>query len=187
MRALGYEVTGVDPEAPAGPEYEQIEFEQYAATGSLDALVGCTSLHHVADLDTVLDKIDSMLVPNGTVVIIEWAHERFDEATARWCFNRLGATGEGWLQHHYERWQESGRGWGEYLAAWVQDEHLHPGTDIIGGLKARFETQSVSEGPYLFADLNGVTSEDEQAAIDAGQIQAGCLRYVGQRREGRRT
>ena len=185
MTALGYDASGVDPEAPAEPGYEQIEFEKYAVSEPVDALVASVSLHHVADLGIVLDKISSLLKPGATVVVIEWAHERFDETTARWCFDRLGATGEGWLRHHRERWQESGQDWDEYFEAWIHDEHLHRGGDIIRGLETRFETQSVSEGPYLFADLDGVTSDDEQAAIDAGQIQPGCLRYVGQRRENR--
>jgi hypothetical protein len=30
-----------------------------------------------------------LLVPGGVLVVVEWAWERFDEATARWCFARL--------------------------------------------------------------------------------------------------
>ena len=30
LQAAGYEVTGVDPEAPAGPGYRQAEFERWA-------------------------------------------------------------------------------------------------------------------------------------------------------------
>jgi SAM-dependent methyltransferase len=182
LRASGYDAVGVDPAAPDGPEYEQLEFEQYASPDPVDALVASVSLHHVADLDVVLDRINSTLKPGATLVVIEWAHERFDEATARWCFDRLSATGEGWLNHHQERWQASAQGWDEYFETWIKDEHLHPGGDIIRGLQTRFETQSVTEGPYLFADLDGVTSDDEQVAIDAGLIQPGCLRFVGKRR-----
>src|SRR5215831_14185540 len=43
----------------------------------------------------------------------------------------------------------------------------------------------LGHGPYFFADLAGVSEADEQAAIDAGQIQAGRIEYVGQRRDGR--
>jgi Methyltransferase domain len=50
MQAAGYQATGVDPEAPPGPSYRQVEFERYAAPGQLDAIVACTSLHHVAGL-----------------------------------------------------------------------------------------------------------------------------------------
>jgi SAM-dependent methyltransferase len=52
-------------------------------------VVACTSLHHVADLDQVLDLIHDTLTPGGVLVVVEWARERFDETTARWCFARL--------------------------------------------------------------------------------------------------
>lgn len=131
----------------------------------------------------MLDRINSVLKPGGTVVVVEWAYERFDEATARWCFDRLAAgTDEGWLHNHRGRWRESGRAWDGYFQAWVSEEQLHAGRDIIRGLQARFDTQLFSEGSYLFTDLDGVTSADEQAAIDARLIQATGLRYVGQRR-----
>jgi hypothetical protein len=55
----------------------------------VECVMACTSLHHVADLDDVLDRVGAVLVPGGAVVVVEWAWERFDEATARWCFARL--------------------------------------------------------------------------------------------------
>lgn len=183
MRALGYDAIGVDPDAPDGPEYDQTEFERRDVTEPLDALVASTSLHHVADLDVVLDRINSVVDLGGTVVVVEWAHERFDEATAHWCFDRLApGDEEGWLHHHRDRWRESGRDWDGYFQAWVSDERLHAGHDIMRGLQARFDTRAVDTGPYFFTDLDGITSADEQAAIDAGLIQATGLRYVGQRR-----
>jgi SAM-dependent methyltransferase len=89
MEAAGYQAIGVDPEAPPGLSYRQVEFERYGTAGQLDAIVACTSLHHVADLAGVLDLVAGVLVPGGRAVIVEWARERFDEATARWCFARL--------------------------------------------------------------------------------------------------
>ena len=99
MQAAGYQATGVDPEAPRGSSYRQVEFERYAVPGQLDAIVACTSLHHVADLAAVLDLVAGALVPGGRAVIVEWARERFDEATARWCFARLPEPDDdpGWL------------------------------------------------------------------------------------------
>lgn len=37
----------------------------------------------------------------------------------------------------------------------------------------------LSTGPYYFPDLADADADAEQAAIDAGQIKAGCLRYAG--------
>ena len=74
----------------------------------MDAVIACTSLHHVPDLDLALDLIAA--TGAGTVVVIECAHERFDERTAQWCFAHL-AEGEqepGWLHAHREQFAESG-------------------------------------------------------------------------------
>jgi 2-polyprenyl-3-methyl-5-hydroxy-6-metoxy-1,4-benzoquinol methylase len=67
MQAAGYQATGVNPEAPPGSSYRQVEFERYAAPGRLDAIVECTSLHHVADLSAVLDLAAQAIAPGGRV------------------------------------------------------------------------------------------------------------------------
>ena len=183
MRTAGYDATGIDPEAPDGPWYERAEFERYQVPAPVGAVVACTSLHHVADLGEVLDLVAEALVPGGTVVVVEWARERFDEATAQWCFDRLpGPPDEhNWLQGRCEEWRVSGLTWDDYCRGWAADEGLHAGADIVRELDARFGRQLLGDGPYFFADLAGVSEADEQAAIDAGEIQAGRIAYVGRR------
>jgi SAM-dependent methyltransferase len=180
----GYQATGVDPEAPPGPSYRQVEFERYDLPGRVDAVVACTSLHHAADLGTALDLVAAALVPGGVTVIVEWARERFDEATARWCFSRLPEAGDhpGWLHHRQAEWRESGQPWDAYLGSWEQAEGLHAGKDILDGLDSRFDSRLATYGPYFFPELDGTSEADEQAAIDRGLIQANRLQYVGQRR-----
>ena len=92
--------------------------------------------------------------------MVEWARERFDEATAEWCFARLPAPGEdrGWLNDRYEQWQASGQRWDAYFRSWADGEGLHSGEDILRALQARFETRELSYGAYFFPDLSG-TSE----------------------------
>jgi hypothetical protein len=58
---------------------------------------------------------------------------------------------------------------------------LHPGEAILGGLDVRFTRRFYAEGPYFFADLAGASEAEEQGAIDAGQIQAGGIRYAATR------
>src|SRR5438445_8208196 len=43
LESAGHEATGVDPEAPQGPAYHQVEFERYDLPGQVDAIVACTS------------------------------------------------------------------------------------------------------------------------------------------------
>jgi SAM-dependent methyltransferase len=231
LESAGYQATGIDPEGPPGSSYRQVEFESYEAPSPVDAVVASASLHHVADLAVVLDQVNALLVPAGRVVIVEWAHERFDEPTARWCFARLPETGHhaedharspepgqhhaglpaedharppepaehharppepghdhsqqpgedhAWLDHRRAEWRESGQPWDDYLRSWA--EHLHSGQDILAALEERFDSETVTYGPYFFADLAGTSEADEQAAIDGGLIQANRIRYAGRRR-----
>ena len=66
LHASGYEAVGIDPEAPLGPGYSQVEFEHYDMPWAADAIVACASLHHVADLGAVLDLVEAALVPGGS-------------------------------------------------------------------------------------------------------------------------
>jgi SAM-dependent methyltransferase len=188
LQSAGYAAAGIDPEAPEGAGFRRVEFEDYLPSRPADAIIACTSLHHVADLDRVLDLAAAALMPAGVLVVVEWARERFDEATADWCFARLPTPGEdhGWLNDRYEQWQASGRPWGVYCRAWAEGEGLHSGEDILRALQARFETRELSYGAYFFADLSDTSEADELAAIDAGQIQANRIQYHGSRRESRR-
>jgi SAM-dependent methyltransferase len=181
----GHRAVGVDPEAPQGSDYAQVEFERYDASdlaGSLDAVVASSSLHHVRDLAEVLDRVASMLRPDGTLLVLEWMTERFDQATAQWCLDRLPATSPEddprWMQHAREEWGASGQPWDAYFQGWRREEGLHSGEDMLRALDARFAPRVCTYGPYYFAELDATTAADEQAAIDAGQIQAGSLHYV---------
>ena len=184
----GHRAVGVDPEAPEGPGYARVEFERYEPpadvdpVGSFDAVVASTSLHHVHDLAEALDRVVTTLRPDGTLILVEWMTERFDQATAQWCFDRLPATSPEdeprWLEHAREEWAASEQTWDAYFQGWRREEGLHTGEDMLRALDARFEPRVCTYGPYLFAELDATTAADEQAAIDAGQIQATCLHYV---------
>jgi SAM-dependent methyltransferase len=186
LLADGYEAIGIDPAAPTAPEYRQLTFEQFDPAGPVDAVVASTSLHHVEDLDHVLDRILATLAPRGTGIVIEWAWERFDEATAQWCFSRLAPTEEddhrSWLQRHCDGWAAAGQSWHAYFKRWTDERRLHPGGTVLRALDVRFDRRVLEEGPYFFCDLDDTAEADEQAAIDANVISATGLRYAASRR-----
>jgi len=53
LLSAGYDATGVDPEAPEGPVYQRIPFEDYWPDTPLDAVIASLSLHHAADPATI--------------------------------------------------------------------------------------------------------------------------------------
>ena len=187
LRDAGHRVVGVDPDAPEGPDYRRVEFERCQPPWPVDGVVASLALHHVADLDQALDRLRDLLVPGGTLVVVEWAWERLDEATARWGFARLAPPAPGaepgWLHRHRERWSASGRPWDRYLRDWAEAEGVHPGEQVLGGLDARFTRRFHAERPYLFSGLAATSEAEEQAAIDAGLIRAVGTRYAATRAE----
>ena len=184
LRAAGYDAIGVDPEAPDGVEYRQVEFERLddPPTG-LAAVVASTSLHHVEDPAEVLDGVVRALAPGGRVVVVEWDWAAFDRATAEWCFGRLGPDHEhGWLHHHRDSWADSGVSWDEYLRGWAQEHGIHPARELLRVLDERFALDAPVWGPYFFADLAETSEEDEATAIATGAIRATRVEMVGRRR-----
>jgi SAM-dependent methyltransferase len=183
LHRAGYEAYGVDIEAPDGPGYYQVEFEQFMPAQPADAVIASTSLHHTADPDVVLDHVRVALRPGGALIVVEWDWPRFDERTARWCFARLNDAAEpGWLHRHRDRWRQSGQPWSAYLASWAAEEGLHPGDALIAALSLQFDTVQLARGPYVFADLNSISPEDERAAIERGELNATGIQFVGARR-----
>jgi SAM-dependent methyltransferase len=181
----GYDAVGIDPEAPDGPPFQRIPFEEYeSGKGEADAVVASLSLHHVADLGVALDHVANMLAPDATVVIVEWSSERFDLATAQWCFSRLppvAPADDGWLHRKKAEWEASGLRWDDYIRGYLKEHGLHPATAIVEGLAEHFTTLHTDHGPYYFPELADTTEEQEQAAIDAGEIQATRLLYAGRK------
>ncbi|HET7808807.1 MAG TPA: class I SAM-dependent methyltransferase [Gaiellaceae bacterium] len=180
LRDSGCDAVGVDPNAPEEAGYHRVRFEEAELSAGADALVASASLHHVADPAEVLDRVAAALAPGGTVVVVEWAWEDLDEPTAEWGFRRLGPE-EGWLRRRREGWLESGQPWSAYFQGWAQEEGLHPAGTLLRLLDERFEHRELSRGPYLFADLAETSPEDEQRAIDAGEIRATRVVYAGRR------
>jgi SAM-dependent methyltransferase len=179
LRASGYGAVGVDPKAPEGAEYRRVEFEMAEPFAELDAVVASTSLHHVVDPAVVLDRVAGALASGGTVIVVEWDRDAFDEPTAEWCFERLGDEDEGWLHELRDGWTASGRPWADHLESWAEEEGIHRADALIGLLDERFARDHLDRGPYLFPDLAGTAEEDERAAIEAGTIRATRVDYVG--------
>ena len=96
------------------------------------------------------------LRPGGAIVVLEWAWERFDEPTARWCFARLDPprTGGRLAAAASRRVAGLGRGVARVLPGLGERSTACSRSDrILAGLDARFERTLCDYAPYFFADL----------------------------------
>ena len=186
-----YSMTAIDPRAPEGPIFRRVGIEDFSDPEPFDHVVASLSLHHVEDLGRALDKVVDSLRPGGTLVVVEFAWERIDEATAEWALGRLPATPPSgkpsWLERCCRGRACGGEGGdhdhedhtGAHSAGWAE-QGFHDSGRIRAELESRFVGRLFARVPYLYPDLDEATSEaDERAAIEAGAINATGFRYVG--------
>jgi SAM-dependent methyltransferase len=177
LARAGHSVTAIDPQAPEGPIFRRARIEEFSDPTWFDHIVAILSLHHVEDLGRALDKMANLLRDGGTLVVVEFAWDLIDEATARWALERLpGASSEGhsWL----ERCCRGERG----AAEWAE-RGFHGSGRMRDELRRRFAERHFEWAPYLYPDLDEDVSEaDEMAAIESGTINATGFRYVGTKR-----
>jgi SAM-dependent methyltransferase len=176
LARAGHFVTAIDPRAPEGPIFRRMRLEEFSEAGSFDYVVASLSLHHIEDLGMALDKIADSLRWGGDLVVVEFAWDRIDRATARWALERLPAGSTSgklsWLMRSCR---------GQRCAAeWAAGHGVHSSQRIRDELGHRFVERLFEWAPYLYPDLDATTSEaDERAAIEAGAINATGFRYVG--------
>ncbi len=188
LHESGYDAVGIDPLAPEGDRYRQIEFEQSDVAEPVDAVIASTSLHHVREPGDVLDKAANALTADGRVIVVEWDWQRFDEQTARWCFERLTQTGpEGWLHRRRDEWMASGQPWDDLFPGWAHQHGLHSVQRLVEELDRRFERVSCTRGAYFFPELSETSEADELEAISSGQIRSARVDYVGRPARQERT
>ncbi len=154
------------------------------------------SLHHVEDLRVAVGNIANLLRTGGSLVVVEFAWDRIDEATAEWALERLqtasAAKKPSWLRHCCRRWACGGDGethdhadHGDHhaeahFAEWAGEKSLHDSQQVRAELERCFVERYFEWVPYLYPDLDeGVSEADENTAIESGTINATGFRYVG--------
>ena len=168
LAAAGYDVLGIDPDAPDGPRYRRIALDDLDDRGRFDAVVAGRVLHHVRPLAAALDKLTALAL---VLVVDEFAWNHLDEPTVAWYEARhrrlvgAGAQPEGPSE----------------VAEWrSRHPDLHPYETLRRELDARYETRSFEWVPYLYRWLGDAeTKAEESARIAAGAIRPIGYRYVG--------
>ena len=165
---VGYDVLGIDPDAPAGGRFRQISLEELEEPQSFDAVVASRVLHHVHTLGDALDKL-ARLAP--LLLVDEFAYELIDEMTRDWYES----------QHRLLRAAGVEPSGPPDLDEWRgRHPDIHPSHLLVAELDRRFERLYCERRPYLYRWLNGPASEALEATLIAARaIQPIGLRYAG--------
>jgi len=169
LAARGYDVLGVDPDAPEGERFVRAEFQ--SLDGAWDAAVAGRMLHHVNPLGESLDTLAS-LAP--LLVVDEFA------------WNRIDASAQDWYEGQHRMLRAAGVE--PYGPASLDDwrgRHagLHPDDLLLPELRARYDELAFERLPYLHRWLGGPSSEAlEQSLVDAGAFPAIGYRWAGSAR-----
>lgn len=176
----GYDVTAIDPDAPAGPIFRRTTLEELPEGERYDAVVARRSLHHIHDLAAAVEKLARLLRPGGVVVIDEFAWEELDAPTAAWLCERRGGASGGRRPLSVD----------QVLREWRREhEDLHTSSSMRAALAQRFAEQLSERVPYLARserteylprpqdDAEG--EREERELIAAGRIRACGWRWVG--------
>jgi hypothetical protein len=169
LAAAGYDVLGVDPEAPEGPSFRRARFQD--VDGEYDAVVAGRVLHHINPLDEGIAKL-AALAP--LLVVDEFASNRIDAGARDWY--------EG--QHRMLAAAGASPPGPSDLGAWAaRHPDLHPHDTLLESLRAHYDERAVEWVPYLHRWLGGPSSEAlESTLIGAGAIPAIGYRWAGVRR-----
>jgi SAM-dependent methyltransferase len=168
LAGAGHSIVAIDPRAPEGPIFRRTTLEDFSDAERFDAVVASVSLHHVADLDAAVERLAALLRPGGSVILEEFAKERFVGPTREWYHERRRALEP---LDDFPLWSSR---WDEEHA------DIHTFAEVSAALEQRFATRHFERRPYLFDYRLADSLEPlERELIEVGAIEATGVRYVG--------
>lgn len=135
--------------------YEVADVHEWqAGPRSFDFVIASRVLHHVDDLDGVVDNIRAWLRPGGKLVCVEFGYDRFDRRAASWLYEVQGileASGcrQGDLTNDDARTGIE-RLWNAWWRHHEQDHRLHTYSELANALNAGLVERHEQWLPYLY-------------------------------------
>jgi SAM-dependent methyltransferase len=194
-------------------EYVQADFFAWEPVGRYDGVCFFNTLHHFADLERVLQRVEDVLRPGGRLVVVEpsrdWLGQR--EAAVAALIRWLLAAHDAWYQplelpasaeavragvNRCLREYREARDEGD--AEQSPNDNAAYADQMLAALRARFEELRFEPGAAIFYKLGGgIRSRSEEHArqiaellrqfdtfaVQAGLLSAGEFLWAGRTRE----
>ncbi|CAN5871314.1 hypothetical protein BH23ACT10_BH23ACT10_30960 [soil metagenome] len=142
------------------------------APGSYDTAIIARTLHHFADPAAVLANVARWLRPDGRIVCVDFAHDRFDRRSARWLasiVSLLASADAHEREHDHDRPfdddpahatrppdDDPAHATRQVEHDWVRDHtghDLRTGAELLDALRSRFRELSLTWHPYLYWEV----------------------------------
>jgi FMN phosphatase YigB (HAD superfamily) len=167
---------------PSSPNWSGVPFE---------LVVFGRSLHHIPNLDGAIALAARALGPGELIVLEEFAHDRADEATARWLFEGLAAEERAGRIRAGDPDDDAppGNGLARWRHVFAHDPPLHGEHAMLDALRRGlpgFEL-AVEDAPYLYRWFEERATAPDPAyarrwlAAERNAIARGAIRAIGLR------
>ena len=172
LTRLGYAVTAIDPDAPAGEIFKKTTLEEFRDPELFDVVLANRSLHHIDDLDQALIKIHSLLGGAGVLILNEFAWDQMDGRTAEWYLSHVDEPSP----------EDESLRPENFPGAWIAEhDGLHDARTIRPALDALFDERLWEWTPYLSEHYlkRPQILDEERDLIGADKINPIGFQYVG--------
>jgi SAM-dependent methyltransferase len=157
---IAYQTMNTDPYSSArgSLEYQVSDFAIWNnADRKFDLVIFNRALHHIPQPAKALEKVRSLLGPEGGIICVEYAYDQFDRRSATWFYHiRRILEQVGWFKSDTKLTDNLGASVGQVMAEWQahgRKERLNPFASMYGPLKGLFEENHFSWEPYIFWDI----------------------------------
>jgi len=171
LRAVGYEVTAIDPKSDS-PDVEAVALADLPdPPGPFDAGVAVVSLHHVEPLEASIERLAAVTTPGAPLLLDEFDVSALDERAATW-----------WLE------QRHARGGDEEESPWELIETMrakvHAIDYLVRTLTPWYEVGAPLRGTYLYRwKLDESLRPVEEQLVSTGRLPPTGVRIIARRRE----
>jgi SAM-dependent methyltransferase len=185
LGAAGFDVTALDRQLGDPTPADRVTFvEQDFLTYSaapFEAIAFTASLHHIAPLDQTLAHAAELLVPDGLLVVDDFAVEAPDAATLRWYYDtqellvaaglypcdRLDAPHDDLLARWYEAHTPH-----------ASHQPIHSGGAMRHAIADRFSIRDIKCVEYLHRYIGGGLAADDRGGAIAAHVFASERRAI---------